>query len=169
MKLSYVIAGTVATIALINDEGEVERSFDVDTNEINLDLADGESTKSIAAYGIIKLLQDRTSSSKESKTVKFEGMEEELNRILTDGVWRKPVTRTGGTGSSRARKVDSFVAIAVAELKGISVEAATNALKAVEKEQYDELCKNQAVVDAVKLLKANAADETDNVDLADLL
>ena len=61
------------------------------------------------------------------------------------------------------------MAQAVAQLKGISVVQATEALKALTADQIGQLSANPNVKDIIATLKAEATEQTEQMDLADLL
>ena len=97
----------------------------------------------------------------------------EAQRLLTaneDGSynWKNAVVREASKPRS-AKKVDSYLAQAVAQLKGISVVQATEALKALTTDQIGQLSANPNVKDIIATLKAEATEQTEQMDLADLL
>lgn len=171
MKLNYELVGDVVTVTLHKGESRgdykeeeiVEQvAFDAGTLAEAFDAGEA-GTKTLAGYGLLKLLQDRTSQDKGSSE-KFEAMGAEFDRLSEPGaMWRKPVMREGG---GRTRNVDAVLAQAVANVQGISLAQASAALKGVDKEKFEAVSKNEKVVAEIEKLKGVAEEE---VDLEDLL
>ena len=179
--IDYVVDGSVVRVVLLNgetrgtyEESDVLKQAEFDSAQWPVAFISGESTKTLAAYGLSKLLQDRTSQEKESPQAKFEAMLAEAARLTTPDengafFWREAATR-GSTGSRGTRAIDSLLAQAIANLKGVSVLDASAALKAMDKDKLDALRSNAAVAAELDRLKAEAkAADASGVDLSDLL
>ena len=179
--IDYVVDGSVVRVVLHNgetrgtyEESDVLKQAEFDSAQWPVAFISGESTKTLAAYGLSKLLQDRTSQEKESPQAKFEAMLAEAARLTTPDAegqffWREAVAR-GSTGSRGTRAIDSLLAQAIANLKGVSVLDASDALKAMDKDKLDALRSNAAVAAELDRLKAEAkAADASGVDLSDLL
>lgn len=113
-------------------------------------------------YGISKKLADSTSSGKSlgiMGVAKLDWMGE-IWANLCAGDWN--MKRAGG---GRSASVDIYLAMVVADLKKISLEAATAALQAFPKEQRDQLATKYKEEIAAK----RKAAEAEAVDLDDLL
>ena len=171
MHLCYELNGSQVTITL--HDGEKRSEFEDDdiksqcsynVGELPQEFVAGEDHKTLAGYGLLKLLQDRTSQDKGHQE-KFDAMESEFER-LASGQWRKTVERAASTGAGGRRKVDVILAQAVAELKGISVTQASAALKGLEKAQYEALSGSEVVKSKMAELRDAAGEE--ECDLADL-
>lgn len=179
-KLAYFIDGTKVRIVLHTADAKAEISpadtvseVTFDANDFNHEFQSNDGTKTLLSYGLVKILQDRTSQVTESLAKKFEAMQAEAQRLLTaneDGTynWKNAVVRAESKPRS-AKKVDSYLAQAVAQLKGISVVQATEALKALTADQIGQLSANPNVKDIIATLKAEATEQTEQMDLADLL
>lgn len=170
MKLHYQTNADSVTVTLysgekFSDEGkEILETVEFAVSDIPAELKNGEEVVSLAAYGLAKLLQDRTSQDKGAKE-KLESMQGYFNEFFTKGLWKKPAAeRTAATGSRR--KIGASLAEAVARLQGITAIQAEAALKALTKEQFDGLVKNQRVVDMVSEVEAEAGE---GVELGDLI
>ena len=180
-KLAYFLNGTEVRIVLHQAEGksaigpaDVVQEMVVNANDFPAEFAATDGAKTLAGYGLMKLLQDRTSQLSESVTAKFEGMVKEAERLCAvdeQGVvqWRNASTRAAGTGAGRAKKVDSFLAAAVAELKGISLPDAISAVQGLDAESVKKLAANEKVVAIVERMKAEAKPATGQMDLSDML
>ena len=179
-KLAYFIDGTNVRIILHTADAKAEISpadtvseVTFDANDFDHEFQSNDSPKTLLADGLVKILQDRTSQVTESIAKKFEAMGAEAQRLLTaneDGTynWKNAVVREASKPRS-AKKVDSYLAQAVAQLKGISVVQATEALKALTADQIGQLSANPNVKDIIATLKAEATEQTEQMDLADLL
>ncbi len=179
--IDYVVDGSVVRVVLHNGEtrgtyepDDIVKQAEFDSAQWPSAFISGEGTKTLAAYGLSKLLQDRTSQEKESPLAKFEAMLAEAARLTTPDengqfFWREAVAR-GSTGSRGTRAIDSLLAQAIANLKGVSVLDASAALKAMDKDKLDALRSNAAVAAELERLKAEAkAADASGVDLSDLL
>lgn len=181
-KLKYDLSGTVVRIVLHNGDAKGSFAQEQIIDEASFDAAgfaeqfvSGESVKTLIGYGLLKLLQDRTSQVSTSVADKFNAMILEADRLLTpdeNGAfqWKNAVVRASGSTGPRARTVDSFLAQAVAELKGIPVAQASGALAGLDKESLDKIRANEKVKEIVARLKAESAPtESAALDLSSLL
>lgn len=166
MKLKYILIGTAVTAQLIGDDDVVAKEFSVDAKSMPKVFGEGDSAKTLAGYGLLKLMQDRTSQVTESKEAKLDAMEAFVKQLGETGQWRSEVERSGG--GSRARKVDVYLVKAVADLKGLSETQAASSLRALDKEQYDQIVKSEKVKAKIAEIKA-AEGESETADLGDLL
>jgi hypothetical protein len=122
-------------------------------------LKDGDVKKALAGYGLMKLLQDRTSQEKDPEA-KISLMGEYFSDFFTQGLWKKPAAERASSGTSR-RKVGASLAEAVARLQGCTAVQAEGAIKALDKEGYDNLVANERVVAMVKEVEAEAGETVD--------
>ena len=177
LKLAYFIGADAVRVVLHQAEkkGEIgpadivqEATFEVGAFPAKFEDGTDEG-KTLAAYGLCKLVQDRTSQVA-GCAEKFNAMVAEGQRLSESGQWRNAVERKEGTPRSGSRRVDALVAKAVAELKKIDIVAAEAALKKLDKDNYEKITKSEAVVGLVAMYKADAAMQpTAETDLADLL
>ena len=129
-------------------------------------LTAGGEEKSFKAYGINSLLQDRSSQAK-GQGEKFAYMQAEWQRLTQEGAtWS--ATKEAVAKAPKAPKVDSLLAAAIAELKGVSVTVASVMLGKLDKERVAAIANSEAVKAKLAELKAAAA-EADALDLSDLL
>lgn len=171
-KLHYSIDGDEVTIEVYEGERYSEKTSTVATQVFSLadvpsELKDGDKVKSMASYGLLKWLQDRTSQVKGAED-KLKAMSEEFETKAKAGLWKAPSERkaSSGTGGSR-RKISALLAEAVGALIGKTAIEAEAHLKALTKEQYEGLVANEKVVAKMDELKATI--EADGDALADLL
>lgn len=121
-----------------------------------LEARDGQ--KSVLAYGLLKLLQDRTSEAVDPEA-KLEGMRQ-YYEIFKSGAWREYKESTGA-----GAKVDTFFVAAIAEIKGVSLPTAQAALQKLDKDARAQLRALEPVKAAIARMRA----ESDSVSLDDLL
>lgn len=166
-KLKYELVGALVQVMLLNvEDGKdpvVVDSFELDASEypVAFSTGDADVTKTLAGYGLQKLIQDRTSQVSESTQAKFEAMKVEGER-LRGGVWRVLGERTA------TPKADPVLAQAIARIKGISVPQATAALSALDKETLKSMKEAPAVAAAMAEIRQEAQ-SAGSVDLSDLL
>lgn len=172
--IHYAVLGAMAVITA--HAGETRSEFtqedivgqivaNVDDVADVLKTAGGEE-KSLKAYGINSLLQDRSSQAK-GQAEKFEYMQTEWARLTAEGaLWS--ATKEAVAKAPKAPKVDSLLAAAIAELKGVSVTVATVMLSKLDKEKVASLQASEAIKAKIAELRA-AADEAEAMDLSDLL
>lgn len=173
MKLNYTLNGTTVTVTAHTGESNstytpadvvLEQTFDTGSFPETLTTGSEDITKSLAGYGLQKLLQDRTSQVTGSPKAKIEAMIAEAERLQTTGQWSALKERT----SAPKGRVDSLLAQAVAELKSIPLPQAEASLKALDKEQRATIAENPAVAEVMARIKAEAKD-AEAASLADLL
>lgn len=149
-KLHYALIGAVITVTeyrgeRFSDESkEVLQTLEFDANECPAQLMDNATEKSLAGYGLLKLLQDRTSQDKGAEN-KLTSMQTYFEDFFTQGLWKKPAERTATTGGSR-RKITATLAEAIARIQGVTAIQAEAALKAVDKERFDAIVANERVL-----------------------
>jgi LPS O-antigen subunit length determinant protein (WzzB/FepE family) len=172
--IHYAVLGTSAVITAHNGETRSEFGAEDVVGQIvaNVDdvadvlLTAGGEEKSFKAYGINSLLQDRSSQAK-GQSEKFEYMQAEWQRLCADGAtWS--ATKEVVAKAPKAPKVDSLLAAAIAELKGVSVTVASVMLGKLDKDRLAAIAASDAVKAKVAELKAQA-DEAEGLDLSDLL
>jgi hypothetical protein len=181
-KLAYFLTGSQVKIVLhtADAKGEIGpadkvNELVVDAADLPLDFKDGDVMKKLAGYGLLKLLQDRTSQISSSTADKFSGMVAEAQRLANAdeagfGEWKAKTVRAESSTVRSNKKVDTFLAQAIVEHKGITLAAATSALKALSKEDVAKLAANESIKAIVERLKAEgSADQASGTDLADLL
>lgn len=173
-RLHYALVGTTVTVTAHTGasnseytETDIVKQVTVDANDFPASFTTGSEdvTKSLAGYGLQKLLQDRTSQVAGDVIAKLTAMEAEANRLKESGQWSE---RKEAAERTPRGKVDNFLARAIAELKGIPVVQAEASVKALEKEQREALSANPKVADIIARLKAEAKD-AQAADLSDLL
>jgi len=171
-KLQYSLIGSLVAVVLaqVSDDESVA---DVEVGRFEFDAAEfpevfqtGEEgvTKTLAGYGLLKLIQDRNSQVSGDAQKKFEGMQAEAERLKETGDWRAPVNRASGGATPKA---DPILAQAVAELQGISIPVATAAIAKLEKEQIAAMKEKPAVKAKMEEIR-QAAKDAEAVDLTDL-
>lgn len=175
LRLAYFIGAKGVKVVLHRAEkkGEIGPADLVEEVQLNVSdfpelFADGDEGKTLAAYGLCKLVQDRTSQVA-GCAEKFGAMVKEAQRLQESGAWRSAVERKEGGTRTGSRKVDTLVAKALSEIKGIDLAVAEASLKKLDKDNYEKICKNQRVVDLVAQYKADVPAEGVETDLADLL
>lgn len=125
----------------------------------------GGQSKGLKAYGICGLLQDRTSQDKGAGN-KFAAMVEESTRLREEGaLWS--VTKERAERVAKAPKVDSFLAQAIAAVKGASLAAVTAYLEKLDKDAIATIASNDAVKAKIAELRAQA--ESEQLDFSDML
>jgi hypothetical protein len=180
-KLGYFMEGTLVKVILHTADSKGEIGPADKLNELVVDAADlpavfkdGDVMKTLIGYGLQKLLQDRTSQISSSTADKFAGMVAEAQRLAEAdeagfGAWKAKTVRAESSTVRSTKKVDTFLAQALVELKGITLAAATSALKALSKEDVAKLAANESIKAIVERLKAEGAQTEGQADLADLL
>lgn len=118
--------------------------FNVDDVPAQLETSDG--AKSIAGYGLLKLLQDRTSDVKGE--AKLPGMREHFE-VFKAGKWREYAERSATGGKWLIR--------AIAALKGADEDAVRETLAAMNEDARKDLEKAPAVKAKIAELKAEDA------------
>lgn len=146
------------------NEDQIIRSVEFIIKDVPKKLIDGEAVKSLASYGLQKLLQDRTSSTKDASD-KLSEMETLFNEHLMQGNWKSPA-KVGASGP-RGRKISATLAQAVGELLNMDALTAEANLKALDKDRFEAITKSEKVLSKVKELEASVV--VDDGALADLL
>lgn len=157
-SLKYVSVGSLLSINLVNDQTEeVERTLTINASEVPDNLKNGDTDESVKLYGIRKLLQERSSSEKDTAT-KFETMLDTAE-LLKGGLWKSEEVRT------RVAQIDPTFAQAVANVRGKPLAAIVGALQSLDKNQRDAMRSHPAVVAEIERLKS----EVESADVVDLL
>lgn len=157
-KLNYVLDGTKVRVTAYDGEKftdeamEIVREVEFDAAAVPEELKAGDSIKSLAGYGLLKLLQDRT-SGEQGAMPKLEGMEMYMNEYFLNGLWKKPSERKPAASK---RKISAALAQAVAQLQGITAIQAEGALKDLDKDRFAQVAGNPNVVALVSELEAEA-------------
>jgi len=161
-SLKYVASGLMLSVMVVQDETEeILRTLTISADEVNDMLKNGDADESVKLYGIRKLLQERSSSEKDTDA-KFDTMLETAE-ILKDGKWKSDEVRT------RVPQIDPVFAQAVANVRGKPLGKIVVALQNLSKEQRDAMRKHPEVVAQMEALKADIAAESDSDALGDLL
>lgn len=173
-RLHYALVGAIVTITAhtgasnseYTDE-QILKRLEVNAEDFPAAFTTGSEdvTKTLAGYGLQKLLQDRTSQDAGDAVKKLEAMEVEAERLKTSGQWSE---RKEASDRAPRAKVDNYLARAIAQIKNIPLAQSEASLKALTKEQRDTLTANETVAGIIASLKAEAKDAK-SVDLADLL
>lgn len=162
-----------------NEEGDkIIETCELDLGIVPADLANGENDPmSLAAYGLLKAVQDRNSSlsnkalsemgltGQDAMKARIEAYQATYDLFLA-GNWKNPSTATRAGAA-----IDPIFAAAVAELKGCEITQATMALKAATKEERAAIRQLPAVKEIIDRMKAEAieSDEGTGIDLSDLI
>lgn len=176
-QLCYAVTGNAVSIvghcgATRGDytPEQVIAQFEVEVGDLpdTFQTAGGE-TKSLKAYGICGLLQDRSSQEK-GPDAKFKAMLAEAQRLASPGaLWSVTKERTA---KASVPKVDPILVAVIAELKKVTVAEAQANLINLDKEAIGKLKVNPKVVElyAAKEAEIKAAQSAEStLDLADLL
>jgi len=169
---------TQVVMDIVEKDGEVTKIVETtalplgDVPEI---LMDGEREMSLAAYGLLKLVQDRNSqlSNKFLSEQGLTGREAIEARIDayndTYNLFKKGLYKEPSQASAKGAAVDPIFAAAIAELKGCDLVAATTALKAADKDSRAALRKLPQVVEIIARMKKETEEEVQTLDLESLL
>lgn len=175
LRLAYFIGAEGVKVVLHRAEkkGEIGPADLVEEVTLRVEdfpakFEDGAEGKTLAAYGLCKLVQDRTSQVA-GCAEKFQAMVKEAQRLQETGAWRNAVERKEGATRTGSRKVDTLVAKALSEMKSIDLAVAEATLKKLDKESYDKICKHARVQELVAQYKSEVSAEAPETDLADLL
>lgn len=150
-KLHYALVGAITTITLyrgekFSDEAkEILETVSFDADKCPESLKDGDIEKSLAGYGLLKLLQDRTSQDK-GASEKLAAMKEYFEEFFSAGLWKKPAAERASTAGGSRRKITATLAEAIARIQGVTAIQAEAALKNVDKERFDSIVANERVV-----------------------
>jgi hypothetical protein len=170
MKLNYTMDGTTLTITAYRGErfadadAEHVKTITLDAGVLADELMAGAAAKSLKAYGLLKLVQDRTSQTK-GAVEKLDEMQRYFDEYFANGLWKAPAAeRAVSEGGGSRRKITATLAQAVAELQSCSALEAEASLKALDKATFERIVKNERVVAKVAEIEAS----TKVVDLGDL-
>jgi hypothetical protein len=155
-KLNYTPGVDEVTIELFTGEGynaEDKKVLEVHVfklNDLPATLESGEGPKSIAAYGLQSLLQDRTSEVKESARAKLEAMREYFE-IFKTGKWREYKEGVG-----RKASINPLFAQALSNIKKAPLAAVMKRLTEMTKDERDALRALEPVQQEIARLEAEA-------------
>lgn len=176
-QLCYAVTGTGVRIvghcgATRGDytPEQVVAEFEVEVGDLpDVFKTAGGETKSLKAYGICGLLQDRSSQEK-GPAAKFAAMLAEAQRLATpEALWSVTKERAA---KQTLPKVDPILVAVIAELKKVTVAEAQANLANLDKEVLAKLKANPKVQEmyAAKEAEVKAAQSAEStLDLADLL
>ena len=157
-KLNYILDGTIVKVTAYDGEKfsddamETVKEVQFDAADVPEELKAGDAVKSLAGYGLLKLLQDRT-SQEQGAIGKLEAMIMYMEEYFTQGHWKKPSERKA---VSSKRKITAALAQAVATLQGITAIQAEGALKDLDKDRFAQVAANPQVVALVAELEEEA-------------
>ena len=167
VRMNFELTTETVTVQRVRDtdEGrEVLESHEFPIADIPAVLEDGDlAPKSLAAYGLSKLLQDRTSN--EGPEGKIAAMQA-VFATLAEGKYR---VRKEPTGGGKRVSIDTFFAMAVAEFlteqsgKSVDIGTATLFLERHSAEDRKALKAHDAIGPRIEELKAKAAEEADSL------
>jgi len=174
-KLAYAVGLALVSINLTSREDEVTTvvgTTDFALEGIPASFKDGDNERSLAAYGLSSLLQDRTSGIK-SPEERLEKMHEIMEQ-LKGGIWR--VTKAAG---ERKVKIGADLIEAVrryfkASGQDVTTEQVTDKLQAMTKEQRKAMAAHpnikalRAIYNAEVAKAEQKANKNEGVDLASL-
>lgn len=153
VKLKYIEEGTVITChAYTGENWADEKKSVLGTASFDLAKVPTELHEQLAMYGLKKILQDRNSDLKGQE--KIEGMVKTM-ATLESGQFIAERESTGG-GKPRRKKVDPFLAQAVAAVTGNDVLAVTAKLETMDKDAVKALAGHEKVVAKMKELREQA-------------
>ena len=162
VKLKYIEEGTVVTChAYTGENWSDEQKNILQSAKFDLAKIPAELHEQLAMYGLKKILQDRNSDLKGQE--KIEGMVKTM-ATLEAGQFIAERESTGG-GKPRRKKVDPFLAQAVAAVTGNDVLAVTAKLETMEKEAIKALAEHDKVVAKMKELREQAESAAINLEL----
>lgn len=162
-KLHYEVTPQTVSVTLYEGEGwsdenrkvVAERSFDV--GAIPAELETNGDPKSLAAYGLAKLLQERPSG--EPDPAKKLAQMDEVYATLSGGKWRE--YREGGSGGGRGPKLDAIFVQAVADVKKVKVPQAEAGLRALDKDTIKKIKNLPEIKERMAKLREGAGDGVD--------
>lgn len=129
-------------------------SFAVQCADVPDSLENGDSFASMKSYGIRAFLLDRASQFREhGEAAYMQAMRDHYKETLAVGIYKAKRASTGKASGA----VDSLLAMAVAELRGMPLAQAQGALKAISAEQRKALAAQPAVVAKVAELRGQQA------------
>lgn len=149
-SLKYVASGLMLSVMVVQDETEeVLRTLTISADEVNDMLKNGDTDESVKLYGIRKLLQERSSSEKDTDA-KFDTMLETAE-ILKDGKWKSDEVRT------RVPQIDPVFAQAVANVRAKPLAAIVAALQNLSKEARDAMRAHPEVAAEIEKIRTEIA------------
>lgn len=152
-----------------NFDWEIEKTVTLNISDVPEILINGEGEMSIAAYGLLKAVQDRNSALSEKalgemgltgRAAQEERVRayEETFEFFKTGFWRSP------SQASKGSAVDPILAAAIAEIKGVSIMAATQAIKALDADGKKALRSLPVVQETMAKLRDEAQGESGLLD-----
>jgi hypothetical protein len=159
-SLKYTASALVLSVTVVDDQTEeVLQTLTIGVDEVPDLLANGEDEESLKLYAIRKLLQERSSSEKDTE-VKFQSMLDTAD-ILRSGKWKSDETK------ARVAQIDPVFAQALANLKGKPIATIVSNLQSLDKAARDSLRANPKVVAEIERVRAEAnAAESETLDLS---
>lgn len=162
-KLHYDVDANGVTVVEYEGEGWSDEDKKVlqeerfNVADVPAELTTNDEPKSLAAYGLSKVLQERPSQIKGSAE-KLAAMRESFE-VLKGGKWRE--YKEGG--GSRGPKLDAIFVQAVADEKKVKVPQAEAALRKMDKDTIKQIRNLPAIQARMEKLRASA--EEGDVDL----
>lgn len=161
---SSVVITVVQSEEISDENGDItevkKTDLDKETFEVNA-LSEDMQTR-LTAYGLKQFLSDRKSAVKEAAG-KLSGMREVFEMLKKDE-WN--IGRAGGEGrKARAKKIDPYLAQAVAEIKGVDAMAIVKKLETLTTEEIKTLYANETVQEKIKEVKEKALKAAEDLDL----
>lgn len=146
------------------DAEEIVKEIRFDVNDVPAVLQDdgeGENAgpKSLAAFGLLNLLTDRTSQVAGDPEAKLGAMEEYME-VFKRGIWRERKASGG-----RAAKVDAAFALAVTRNKGLKDSQVSAVAAALRRESRDTLKQIRALPAIQKELEKIRKESEEEVEL----
>lgn len=164
-KLHYDVGVDAVTVTLYEGEGwgdEDKNVIDTATfavGDVPATLETNDEAKSLAAYGLSKILQERPSGVSGADK-KLEAMRATFE-TLKSGKWRE--YREGG--GSRGPKLDAIFVQAVADEKKVKVPQAEAALRKMDKATIKQIRNLPAIKDRMEKLRSAAGEVELDFDL----
>lgn len=156
MKLKYIDEGNILHCHGYTGENWADEKKEVlKSDAFNLDDIPAEVQHELTKYGLKKILQDRNSDLKGAE--KIDGMRKTFEQLVA-GVFIAEREKGEGKTSTRRRKVDPFVAQAVAQLTGQDVLAVTAALEQKSADEIKALASHEKVKEIVDSLRKTASE-----------
>ena len=155
------------------------KTFDVDA--LPIELADGDMIRTLAAYGLSSLMQDRCSSlndkalaeagvvtNADAANHRLEGYSD-VYAILKDGLFK--AARAAG---NKAAAVDVFFATGFSNYlhsqgKNVDIATATTLLQGMDADQRKALRSDERIAPCIAQARKDAAQAASEIDLSDLL
>jgi len=174
-KLNYTVAVAAVTVALTHKDGDevvTDVSQDFSLDGLPESFGEGDNQRSLAAYGLSSLLQDRTSGIKDPKE-RIEKMGE-LMEQLKAGIWRS--VKAAGERKTKigADLVEAVKRYLASTKVTVTTEQVAAKLESMTKEQRKAMAGHPSVAAFRAIYKAELAkaqqkeDGGEGVDLAGL-